>query len=588
MLGDAKTISDEDNERESQSFDAPGQWSTPSSPAGFSPSIAPSWDTSWTADAAAPIESNGWATAERPPDSPPAAESRAFAGWGGFADSDPAPVSQDLSGWDSPSDAVLAEVADQPWGFRATDEAPLWAVERDHEALASAWAELPDPPSSSAVAWDPAPPPPESEASVAGWADDAAAWADPVAFAPPAGESPQTAEFAESNEPIFPVEAAGDLASIPTAATLEYSEPEYSEAEAVVEGLAASEVAFHAPATEVTDEDAAPLVDPTADFESATAVVPTSDDATVPAGVPTLKRRGRLAARSAARSTAPVAVELEPVGPIDATLDDVADHVATPDSAQPHSFGPESQLDDGALADDTSPSDVASAASTEPQNVDAVGADDSPTETALTPSIEPANVADAVAAAVTAAAAPSRKAGRSFFARRVPGDTTTSSGETPKALRIAAVGSLVVGLGLFGFTVITSRSSDTKKPTVVTTPPTPVPQAADSTLPTAPVAEATLAADPIFGSNETVGSPTDLAGATVATDPIFGSEQTAGSQTVTTGATVVIDPVIGSSDSASTVDPLFGSSPAVAATVGGATDSADKELAFEKPANPSR
>ena len=586
MLGDAKTISAEDNKRESQPFDAPGQWSTPSSPAGHGPSIAPSWDTVRNDDAAATIESNGWSTADDPSDTPPAAEPRDFAGWGGLANPDPAPVSQDLSGWDSPSAAVLAEFADDPWGFRATDETHLRAVERDQEALPSAWAELPDPASSSPAAWDPAPPPSESEASLVGWTDDAAAWADPVAFAPFAGESPET------DEPIFEVEAADDVATTP--ATAEHSE-------AVVKELAGSQVAFHTPATEVADDDAAPLGRPTADFESAAAVVPTSDDTTAPAVVPTLTRRGRLAARSAARSAGPVAMELET--PNDAIHDDVANHLATSDSPQPHSFGPGSQPDDGVPADDASPSGTAFgrtdtfepsnvdeiesapqaevAASMEPRIVGEVGAGDSPTETALTPSIEPANVDDATVAAR------SRGARRSFFARRAPGDTATSSGETPKALRIAAVVSLVVGLGLFGFSVVTDRSSGSK-PTVVTTPPAAAPQAPDSTLPTAPVAEATLAADPIFGANDTFGSPTVRAGVTVAPDPIFGSEQTGGSQTVTTGATVVIDPSVGSSDATSTVDPIFGSSTAGAAKVEGVTVPANDELAFEQPAKVSR
>lgn len=524
MFGDAKTISDEDNGRGSPSLDAPGEWTTPSSPAGLGPSITPSWDTAWAAETAAPVEPNGWPTAEHLPDLPPATEPPAFVGWGGLANPDPAAVSPDLSGWDSPSDAVLAVVADASWGFRPTAEAPLWTVEPDREASESAWAELPDPPSSSAAAWDRTPCPPVE---------------------------------AEQNAP---------------------------------------DVAFPAPATAFAEANPAPLVDPIGEFQSTIPVVLTSDNETASAGVPTRKRRGHLATRSAARSAAPVATELESVTPIDATHDALPDQLATADFPQPTSVENELQAEDTAPGHTSPASDTAFMAPIEPLN-DAAPADDpSPSDTAFVAPIEPLNVEQAVAAtpsdtasatpieglnveqAVTAT--PSRKAGRSFFAKRAPGDATMSSRETPKVLRIGAVVSLLVGIGLFGTTVITSRSSDTR-PTVVTTPAAPV-----STPATAPVVETTD--DPILGSSDTVGSPNDFAGATVAPDPIFGSDETVSSQTVTTGATVVIDPVFGSGGSPSTVDPLFGSSPAEAANAGEVTASANDGLSFERPAAVSR
>ena len=475
MLGDAKTFSDDADERRSQSFHAPGEWTTPSSAAGLGPTIAPSWDTAWMADTAAPIEPESWATAELVADSAAETEPRGFAGWGGLASTDPDPVSHEESAWDSPSDAVVAEVTDAPWGFQPITEAPVPAVEPDVPATPAAWAELPDPPSSSAAAWDPAPPPPnESEVSVADRSDEG------------------------------------------------------------------------------------------------------------PAGVLTPKRRGRLAARSANRSVAPVAVEPEPPTPVEATHDDVPGDATTAEISQPSSFEP------GLQPDDTPPDEVVSSPDTElgpdtasPPDAASLADTASPADTELALSVEPLDVERVVAAGASSGP------GRRFFAKRNPEASALSSNETPKVLRIAAVVSLLVGLGLFGYSVVAGRSSD-PKPTVVTTPPTP-------TLPIAPVAEATVAAspttDPIFGSNETVGSPLDLAGATVAVDPIFGAADTTGPQTVTTlttGATVIVDPVFGSNEPASASDPLFGSSPPVAAKVAGVTVTADDELVFDSPAKTSR
>ncbi len=535
MLGDAKTISDEDNERGSQSFDAPGDWTTPSSPAGLGREIAPSWDTSWTAETAAPIEPDGWATAEFVTDSATQDEPRGFAGWGGLANTDPDPISHDLSAWDSPTDAVVAEVADAPWGFHATTEAPVWAVGPDVEAPPSAWDALPDPPSSSAAAWDPAPlPPNESEEPAADWSDEAAASVGTVAFSSPAAAAPETAEPALSTVPTFEAPAEIDQASSPALI-------EHSETDLVDEEPTTSETASPEPYSEFTEADPAPLLEPVRKMHAPMPVVSTANE--VPAAISTPKRRGRLAARSANRS---VAVEPEPGTSLAVAHDDVPEPVAVAEMSQPPSVEPALQ------PEDTAP-----------------GADVSLATTALATSIEPLGVDE-----IVAIEGPSG-AGRSFFAKRDPDETAMSSRESPRVLRIAAVASLLIGLCLFGYSVVASRSSDSN-PAVVTTPAAAAPPTVAPTVPTASVAEATeRAPDPIFGSNDAVGSPIDFAGTPVDVDPIFGSELTGGSPTVSTGATVVVesgsDPTGGpqtvSTGATVVVDPVFDSSPAAATKV---------------------
>ena len=164
MLGDAQTVSDEDNERESRAFDASPRWSTPSSPAGLGLPIAPSWDDSWATPAAATVEPNGW-DAEPINAGAAAPEPGGFAGWGGLSSTDSSSVSHDLSAWDSPSDAVPAEAPNAPWGLdpAAEDpaaeepvwcaEEPVWRGETGEAPSASPWPSLPVPPSSAASAW---------------------------------------------------------------------------------------------------------------------------------------------------------------------------------------------------------------------------------------------------------------------------------------------------------------------------------------------------------------------------------------------------------------------------------------------------
>ncbi len=568
MLGDAKTVSDEDNERGSRSFAEPGGWTTPSSLAGLGQAIAPSWDDDWTAPDAPTAEPNPWETTELLRDSDQAPEPRGFADWGGLAATNSTPVSHDLSAWDSPSDAVVAEIANAPWSFGPAVETPAWAVEADTEPMSSTWPTLPDPPSNSAAAWAPAPPLPDAPSNAP--SNSAEAWA-PALPLPLIAESNELAEPAESawtnpamadgpadsRSPVAPAPLAwsssqtdeppeneASTIAIDTEPTTVLDEREQSATTPLDGDTGTPEVPFSELASEPTEDDQALLgpvpVVPPAIGESAMDDAPASGSAGA-------KRRGRLAARSAKRSVAPGP---DPAAPVDAAADDeILDPAAIAEPSAHLTLYPEPDPHEATLASDDSAFDAAQMASIEPLIVAEATRPPLPTTT-----------------------------GRSFFARHEPKDATMSSGETPKVLRIAAVTSLLIGLGLFGFSVVNSRSSDTK-PTIAPPPATAAP-----TLPTAPAAEISVSAnpatDPIIRSGETAESVTDFAGAVTNIDPIFGSEDTARSATVSTGATVVVDPAP-SSSKPTAADPIFGSPAAVATKVAGVGVSGDDELSFD-------
>ncbi len=94
----------------------------------------------------------------------------------------------------------------------------------------------------------------------------------------------------------------------------------------------------------------------------------------------------------------------------------------------------------------------------------------------------------------------SDKAARSgFFTKKPPSTTEESGRDTPKVLRIAALASLLVGVGLFGYTVVNGRRSTPTAPAVTIAPPAPT-----ATLAPVPPGNGTPvsapAEDPIFGN----------------------------------------------------------------------------------------
>lgn len=456
MLGDAQTVSDQDNEQESRSFDALQGWTTLSSSAELDLPVVPSWDDGWAAPTPATVESNAWDAREPLGAGDATPSTGGFAGWGGLSSTDSSAVSQDLTAWDSPSDAVVAEAPETPWGLDEASEAPVWA--------AAPTAPLPSVTSS---------------------------WSGP-----------------ELEQPV--------MSTWPTRVI------------AAVSGQ------------------------PATDHEVSTDAEP-----------PARKRRGRLADLSAQRNASTTDVSSDPVahhGP--------SAHTAVSDA------------DGTALLDPVRTDQVAPLEVFAPLEVPQAAVEMHAAETHVAVEMHAAEVFEAPALEAQTDAATTAVTSRGFFAKRDPLEAASSPRETPKTLRIGAVVSLLVGLGLFGYNVINSRSSDTK-PTVATKTPSPVAPSADASTtvaapPTAPTGEAELvpeqAVDPIFESGPATPSPSIPGGATSA-DPIFGSDQGVSLLPPSAGLTAASDP-------------LFGPSPTVPAPDGGAT--AKQELTFDQPGTAGR
>ena len=535
MLGDAQTVSDEDNHRASRPSDAPTGWPPTQSPDGLDHPIGPSWGNGWATMAAEVVEPNVWDAPEPVRADPAASEPGGFAGWSGLSSTDQSPVSHDLTAWDSPFDAVVAEAAEAPGDLDPTVEVPLWGAEPSTTPSVSAWPSLPNPPSSAASAWAPgtlSSPLDEAPQAANDHAADGAVVAAPLPMGTATSFTPTMGSWSPSPDaPGAEHRSTGHEVSVDEAA-----------------GLAYTGVPFHQLAAALAASDPVPVAEPIPASVPATpsaARAAAADHATGGENTPP-KRRGRLAARSPQRHVPAVEVEA-----------DVVAHVRSP-------------TDPGAnVADD------AELAEPVRMNVDSPFAVPTPAEhlAAGSETDELPVFESSAGDAVTDEATESPRS-RSFFAKRDPRETAASSRETPKVLRIAAVVSLLIGLGLFGYSVLTSRSSDTK-PSDVTTVPAPVAPSAEAPT-TAPVAVATpsvapigeaetvteLAPDPIFGS-----APATPSAATAAEDPIFGSDRAVASS----GAP---------GDAATTPDPLFGTLPAVPSPDGEANGT--DELSFEQ------
>lgn len=547
MLGDAQTVSDEDNERDSRSFDARLGWTTPSSPEGRGLPIAPSWDDGQTAPPAAMVEPNTWEASEQVRAVAP--EPGDFADWGGLSSTDSQPLTHDLSAWDSPSDAAVAEAPAALWGLDQAVEAPVWGAEATTTPSVSAWPSLPNPPSSDASAWAPG-----TLAEPVGAAEPRVEWAadhDLPAAAPPsvasvASELSLTSSWSTPDPEQSPV--ADWPATVLSAPPIEgASEDESSEDEAP--HCADSGVPFHELAAAFAATTQPPVAEPLQAVATATPIAPTAADPSTVAGAPTPKRRGRLAARSAQRNTPTTEVAPETVS-LAIPAADAAVH-----GADESDLLGQIDADEGAPVAVFAPSEVAEAV----------------VETEALPIVE--SSASEPDADDSTDAAPRR----GFFAKRDPQEAAVSPRETPRVLRIAAVVSLLIGLGLFAYSVVTSRSSDTKPTVSTTAPPQVAPSAEAPTTARAPVApvpavpadDASIftdqAPDPIFGSDQTTGSSSVPASAPDA-DPIFGSDERAPSPS-------------SSADPAPTVNPLFGPPPTAPSPDGAAT--ATDELTFD-------
>ena len=538
MLGDAQTVSDEDNERTSRSFDAPTGWTTPPSPDGLDHPIGPSWGNGWATMAAEVVEPNVWDAPEPVRADPAASEPGGFAGWSGLSSTDQSPVSHDLTAWDSPFDAVVAEAAEAPGDLDPTVEVPLWGAEPSTTPSVSAWPSLPNPPSSAASAWAPgtlSSPLDEAPQAANDHAADGAVVAAPLPMGTATSFTPTMGSWSPSPDaPGAEHRSTGHEVSVDEAA-----------------GLAYTGVPFHQLAAALAASDPVPVAEPIPASVPATpsaARAAAADHATGGENTPP-KRRGRLAARSPQRHVPAVEVEAD----IAAQLSPPAKPVATVSGAE---LAEPVRMSVDSFAVPTPAEHLAAGSGTDERPVFESSAGD----------------------AITDEATESPRS-RSFFAKRDPRETAASSRETPKVLRIAAVVSLLIGLGLFGYSVLTSRSSDTK-PSVATTTPAPVAPGAEApgtapatvaSLPAAPIGDAgtvtELSPDPIFG-----GAPATPSAPTSVEDPIFGADRAAASRTP--------------ADSAAAADPLFGTPPAPPTPDGKATGSG--ELNFDQPATAGR
>ncbi len=541
MFGDAQTVSDEDNERAYRSFDAPTGRTTPPSPDDLGLPIAPSWGHGWAPTAAEVIEPSGWDLPEPVRTDPTAPEVGGFAGWGGLSSTDQAPVTQDLTGWDSPFDAVVAEAADAPWDLDPAAETPVWGIEA---AETPAWPSLPNPPSSAASAWAP------GTLSVP-LEEDPGAAVNHAANATVVAAAPHPEETSTSFAPP-PTMSSWTTSTVATPTERDSSDREVSVDEAA--GLSYSGVPFHELAAALAASEPTPVAEPIPAVAPATLNAAAAADPSMGVTNTPPKRRGRLAARSAQRNTAPVEVETDVVAQMIPSAEPAADISDEAARAEPVDMDAEAPL-----AMPTVGEHLVAGAETD--------------EVPVSESSEDSAGTDEIA-----------ELGRSrgFFAKRDPRETASPSRETPKVLRIAAVVSLLIGLGLFGYSVLTSRSSDTK-PSVATTTPAPVAPVAPgaeapgtapvtvASLPAAPIGEAgtvtELSPDPIFG-----GAPTTPSAPTSVEDPIFGADRAAASRTP--------------ADSAAAADPLFGTPPAPPTPDGKATGSG--ELNFDQPATAGR
>lgn len=525
MFGDAQTVSDEDNDQESRSFDAPQGWTTLSSPAGLDLPIAPSWDDGWTAPAPATVEPNAWDASEPLGAGADAREPGGFAGWGGLCSTDSSVVSHDLTAWDSPSDAVVAEAPEAPWGLDEAAEAPVWTADTATTPSVSAWPSLPSPPSSAASAWAPGTLPPPVDEVPEPAVDRTEDGAAPTAPLPSVKSSWSGAEpEPEPEQPVISSWPTNVIAASP-------GEPATDDEVSEDDSLPYSGVPFHELAAALAASDRAPFAQPIPVLAPPDAIAgPAIADAATPstdAGRPAQKRRGRLAGRSAQRNASTTDVSSDPVahlGPSahpavsDADGTGLLDLVRTVEVAPLEVFAP---------------SEVTQAAveTQEAETQAAVEMQAAETQAAVETQALPVFEAPALEAQTNDATTAVTSGG--FFAKRDPREAA-SPRETPKALRIGAIVSLLVGLGLFGYSVVDSRSSDTE-PTVATTAPSPVAPNADAsttvaTPPAAPTGQAEVAweqaVDPIFGSDQDVSSVSPSADFTAASDPLFGPSPT--------------------------------------------------------------
>ncbi len=538
MLGDAQTVSDEDNHRVSRPSDAPTGWPPTPSPDGLDHPIGPSWGNGWATMAVEVVEPNVWDAPEPVRADSSASEPGGFAGWSALSSTDQSPVSHDLTAWDSPLDAVVAEAAEAPGDLDPTAEVPVWGAEPSTTPLASAWPSLPNPPSSAASAWAPG----TLTSRLDDGTDPDFDHADDVTVAATTNLSQTSTSFAPT--PEQPTIGSWSTGSVAAPAEQHSADDEVSVDEAA--DLAYTGVPFHQLAAALAASDPVPVAQPipasvpaSPSAAAATAADPSTGGPNTPP-----KRRGRLAARSPQRHVPAVEVEAD----IAAQLSPPAKPVATVSGAE---LAEPVRMSVDSFAVPTPAEHLAAGSGTDERPVFESSAGD----------------------AITDEATESPRS-RSFFAKRDPRETAASSRETPKVLRIAAVVSLLIGLGLFGYSVLTSRSSDTK-PSDVTTIPAPVGPSADAPT-TAPVAVATPSATPI-GEAETV---TELA-----PDPIFGSAPATPS-----AATAAEDPIFGAdralapsgtrADPAAAPDPLFGTLPAVPSPDGEAKGT--DELTFEQ------
>ena len=466
MFGEVGTVSEDTNGDANNALDATESWD--SSSVDSSAPIA-TWGPGWVAETASP---NGWDIAA--PDEPASPINR-FAGWGALGSTDSSPVTHDLSEWDSPSDAAVVQAAASPWVLASAAEVPQWSAN---------WAAAPvaDPP-----AW-----PAES------------AWATArVADSP---ERSVETEQATDHDASTVAALSGGATSMASASWLEIIDPSPDVADDLADlaNRVDGQWANDDTEDEQPTEEAAEAMNDDSEDEQ-----PTEDTAEV---------TNDIWADAPAAPTLPASFL---TGTIDAER--FSSGVAFHEIAAAHAA-----VDSVPLAERTTPAPLASLRGNDSQDESEIGQDATPKrrgrlaarmarETLAQAPANPTEESTALVHVENAAALdghsthadnPVRKPRASFFAKREPQDVADAGNEsrdTPKVLRIAALVSLLVGLGLFAFTVINGGSSDST-PEIAPTVPAATVIPSDLTPAIAPTPEVTtpVATDPIFGADEPI------------------------------------------------------------------------------------